>query len=416
MIVLLSIFLLFSLLIISKVVTDRYFSPAAIFPLQWLILIIMAYLSDYWYMENALIYILVFNILYCIGFYSFYFSSLPKQQYNIDCAFSISVFSFSLFISQLITLLGCLVYLNILIDEAGSVLEFFTVGGVLRHELLEGSIVIPLYIRIITYLSLPNLVLSIIYKLQFRKNIYIYISIINILLVSIAGMGRLNIVLGCIFSFWSLYYGMNLFRNYRTKIIEKKIVTSSFFLLLIIIISFLGIQMQRIGSHGKLDPYYMLAERLPSYVSGSIPAFGKYIDLDSQKNLLYGQRLFSGIFDILEIRERKAGLYQHWYQISSNGEVSNVFTAFRIFLEDFGLIGFILIAYLLGLLSALLDKKIIYNKNIISLGIAVYLLSIITMFFATSLTVYNSIIFGFIYLNVFLFIQIKLKDKRMRLY
>mgnify|MGYP001245390744 CR=1 FL=1 len=38
--------------------------------------------------------------------------------------------------------------------------------------------------------------------------------------------------------------------------------------------------MQRIGSHGKLDPYYMLVDRLPAYTSGSLAAFGKYIHFD----------------------------------------------------------------------------------------------------------------------------------------
>ena len=174
--------------------------------------------------------------------------------------------------------------------------------------------------------------------------------------------------------------------------------------------------MQRIGSYGKMDPYYMLVDRLPTYTSGSIAAFGKYVELDNQVKLLYGQRMFSGIYDLLDVAERKSGLYQQWYQISPKGEYSNVFTAFRLFLEDFGIIGFILIAYSLGLITSFLDKRIIYNRDILSIGSAIYILSIISMFFATCLTVYNSMIFGIIYLNIFLFIQIKFRDKTVKIF
>tara|TARA_Y100000590_G_scaffold434591_1_gene552916 strand:- start:678 stop:1928 length:1251 start_codon:yes stop_codon:yes gene_type:complete len=416
MIILLSIFLLFSLVVISKIITDRYFSPATIYPMQWIILILIAYFANFWYFETSLFYIVLFNLLYCIGFYSLYFLSPSNYSKNSDFRFSSSVFSLSLLISQIIAFLGSIIYLGIVIEEAGSLFNLFLIGGSLRNELLIGEIEIPLYIRMMSYLSLPNLVLSIIYKFQFKKSIYIYISIMNILLVSIAGMGRLNIVLGCIFSFWTMYYGMILFKQYRIRLIEKKIFISTALLFSVIIISFLGIQMQRIGSHGKLDPYYMLVERLPSYASGSLSAFGKHIELDNKKPLLYGQRMFSGIYDILGIAERKPGLYQHWYQISPKGEYSNVFTAFRLFLEDFGIIGFILIAYSLGLITSLLDKRIIYNKDILSIGYAIYILSIISMFFATCLTTYNSIIFGFIYLNIFLFIQVKYKNNVLKVF
>ena len=126
--------------------------------------------------------------------------------------------------------------------------------------------------------------------------------------------------------------------------------------------------------------------------------------------------MFSGIYDILGIAERKPGLYQKWYQINSNGEVSNVYSAFRLFLEDFGLIGFILISYILGIMSAYIDKKIIYNKNIFCIANAIYLFSTIMWFFVTSLTVYNSIIFGFIYLNIFLFIQVKYKNNVLKVF
>ena len=75
-----------------------------------------------------------------------------------------------------------------------------------------------------------------------------------------------------------------------------------------------------------------------------------------------------------------------------------------------------MIAYLLGLITSFLDKRIIYNQDILSIGSAIYILSIISMFFATCLTTYNSIIFGFIYLNIFLFIQVKYKNNVLKVF
>ena len=97
--ILLSIFCLFILIAISKIITGRYFSPATIIPIQWLLLLVVAYLSKYWYIENATFYIISFNILYCIGFYSLYLSSFSKIE-SAKYELSRSLFFLSLFITS----------------------------------------------------------------------------------------------------------------------------------------------------------------------------------------------------------------------------------------------------------------------------------------------------------------------------
>jgi len=405
--ILISLFILLLISYLSKITTRRYFSIAAIFPFQWFILIMFAYLINYRYIEYASFYIVLFSLLYFVGYHSFRFNnSTLLLEKNIK--FNESFFSFYLILSQIIALLGSIIYFYIVVTKAGSLTNFLIAGAIIRDDLLNKSFSIPLLVRVMSYLSIPNLILAIIFNLQFKKKKrFIICSIIPILLVSIAGMGRLNIILALIFSFWTIYYGKVLFSNIRIKHIEKKLVTLLILFSFLIITSFGLIQKLRIGDNAKVKNTFTLVERIPLYAVGSISAFGKFIERNENDDLLLGQKTFSGIFDILNIKERKAGLYKDWVKIASNGEKSNVFTAFRIFLEDFGLLGFIIIAYLLGISICQLERKIVREKNVLYFSNLIYLLTIITCFFVTSLTVYNSILFGIFYLNLFIYFQHK---------
>ncbi len=414
MLTFISLYILLVIFLVSRMITGRFFSPPAIFPIQWFFLIIIALISGFRYIDKAVPIILTFNLLFCLGFYSYYLLTFHRKKEE-HCKFSRSLFSYCLWISQIIAVTGSIMYINIVIHQAGSIMKLFIIGGVLRQELIEGGFSIPLYIRIMSYFSLPNLILSIIYKIQFKSNYFIYISIFSIIVVSIAGMGRLNIILSCIFAFWSLYYGLYLLKDFNINRIEKKLLVVSFMFLLIIVISFVGILRLRIGGQGEIKNYFSLLDNIPLYTAGSISAFGKFVKDNPEKELLFGQRMFSGVFDILGISERKVGLYRTWVKISKSGKVGNVYTAFRIFLEDFGFPGFLIISYLAGFLSGIIDRKIVYGKNILYFASAVYVFTIISMFFITSLTVYNSIILGIIYLNLFLYIQIKHRNIVLRL-
>ena len=55
-----------------------------------------------------------------------------------------------LLISQVFALIGCVIYLFYIINIAGSFINIFLIGAVLRNELLIGAIEIPIFIRILS--------------------------------------------------------------------------------------------------------------------------------------------------------------------------------------------------------------------------------------------------------------------------
>lgn len=85
---------------------------------------------------------------------------------------------------------------------------------------------------------------------------------------------------------------------------------------------------------------------------GHLPAFGDWLHVALRKelSLTYGAFTFGGIFELLNLQERLPGIYEENIQMTVGGVIveSNIFTAFRGLIQDFGYLGAIAGLFLIG--------------------------------------------------------------------
>lgn len=100
------------------------------------------------------------------------------------------------------------------------------------------------------------------------------------------------------------------------------------------------------------DTIMIALEKFVSYSVGSVPCFDIWfiknpVPLDTHT---FGAKTFWGVSNFLGVLNRDSGIYQEMVYFGQNGleGSSNVFTIFRVLIEDFGYITPLLLAFLLG--------------------------------------------------------------------
>ena len=127
-----------------------------------------------------------------------------------------------------------------------------------------------------------------------------------------------------------------------------------------------------------------------TYAFGYVPCFDIWFDSSNVSEYTYGAKSFFGVSNALGILERLDGIYQEWIPFGKDGfkGESNVYTVFRVLVEDFGPAPSCLIMLLLGGLSSIVmqnlnAKKNIYLNQILMAAIYSYIMwSFVTSFFA----------------------------------
>lgn len=127
-----------------------------------------------------------------------------------------------------------------------------------------------------------------------------------------------------------------------------------------------------------------------TYAFGFVPCFDIWFDSSNVSEYTYGAKSFFGVSNALGILERLDGIYQEWIPFGKDGfkGESNVYTVFRVLVEDFGPAPSCLVMLLLGGLSSIVmqnlnAKKNIYLNQILMAAIYSYIMwSFVTSFFA----------------------------------
>lgn len=174
-----------------------------------------------------------------------------------------------------------------------------------------------------------------------------YISILPMIIAGLSQGVKMGIITG------TFLYAIGIVIS--SKILNKKIEISFKKLLMIgvIAIGFVAIlaitMMFRIGKF-DLDTLIVVSEKVVSYALGHLPAFDIWFESSSVSifDLTFGGKTFYGITNTLGILERKSGIYEQMLTISNNDDMTNVYTAFRMIVEDFGYIGSFIYMFFIG--------------------------------------------------------------------
>ncbi len=382
----------------SRKLTGHYLSPPALITLQWTFFLVFALAAGFRYIEDGMELILLFTVFFLLGFYTLKY---PDKVLDVRISIQQSRFFSLLLLSQIVSLTGAFLYLKTIIEAVGSIQTMFIIGGIVRENIQLGEIDIPLMIRVLSYFVFPNLILSFLYFFLYRRKYFIWLTALNILIITFAMMGRFYLLLGMLFSFWCWYFGISMFQNRKLRSVDVKILKIIPVVLLAVFISFAGIERIRIGEQYEIRDYVTLIDKIPVYTSGQISALGYFNTHYQNEDLLWGQMMFSGIFDLLKIADRPPGLYRDFIIVSDRGDEGNVFTGFRVFMDDFSYPGFFLISYLIGLFCSVCYYKITRERRFFFYLNSSYFFTFLVWLFVTSITIYNSMIFGLFYLNLF---------------
>lgn len=148
-----------------------------------------------------------------------------------------------------------------------------------------------------------------------------------------------------------------------------------------------------------------LAPILQVYATGHLVAFSNWFDANWYSiDPKFGLILFAGVADFLEISPRVAGLYEEIVEIG--GSSSNVYTAFRAIIEDFGVAGALALLGLFGWFAAWSFKLARLGYSSALTGV-VFAYSFMILSPITSVTTYNSLLLAFTLYGTYLAIAFR---------
>ena len=133
-----------------------------------------------------------------------------------------------------------------------------------------------------------------------------------------------------------------------------------------------------------------ISEKFFTYALGHFHCFDIWFTSYEPANYTWGTKTLMGLSNLLGLEERGQGIYAEYMQVGKNGYhgISNVFTAFRPLIEDFGEAGSYAVMFILGFLSKLSLKNltagrmIFLNQTVLSAVYAYLIWSFAASFFA----------------------------------
>src|SRR5437867_3238013 len=137
--------------------------------------------------------------------------------------------------------------------------------------------------------------------------------------------------------------------------------------------------------------------------SGWLASYGLWDGL----HLTFGQYTFAGVFDLLHIHTRVAGLYTE--QVVINGSQYNIYTAFRGLVQDFTVPGALAFLVLVGFLAELTYKRA-RSGNLLYARLLAAFYAATLWSFVVDIFIYNTIVLAFVLLIGYLAAAPRLRD------
>ena len=122
-----------------------------------------------------------------------------------------------------------------------------------------------------------------------------------------------------------------------------------------------------------------------------------------------GQYTFAGVFELLHIHSRVAGLYTD--QVIVNGAGYNIYTAFRGFIEDFTVPGALLFLALVGFGAELAYRKV-RSGDLMFMGLLAAFYAATLWSFVVDVFIYNTIVLAFVVLIGYVAVAMLVSKRR----
>ncbi len=393
-------FLIATLLIILLLLSWKYIKrlePAGVFAAMWIILITIILCCQEFIIirYSGLLFILVcifsfvFGTIFCESYYTPQEHPNRKLLFNKKKAITLmEILIFAAFVNPIYTV----------VLHGFSPMEIFDLGTLLQ---MNNAISIDRYsgVERTTFINQVMLVFSyaaplfggFCYRLVGRKGKIISIfSIIPCLFVAFTQAMKMGLITSvflwvCGLLVCSFSYHLSL----RIRVKYAIAISGGACL-------FLGLLfMSMILRTGEISDRIVddITNKFFTYAFGYVPCFDIWFDSSDVNEYTYGAKTFYGISNAFGILERLTGIYPEWIPFGKNGfkGESNVYTVFRVLIEDFGPGPCCLIMMVLGGVSCTVTKNIIAKNSLVINQIALSAIySFIMWSFVTSFFAYNS--------------------------
>ena len=350
--------------IFNRISLNSWFAPASIFSTLWFLLLSVTLLvaPEFPIHPLGLWYILGVSIALTLGSLFVPKNLLPdSERYNSIEAVKLFFFHRSNFIFILIavfcliSIVGIIVLLLFGIKRYELNINLFSLislPGQLYDDRDAGILIVPWYIRYLTYFIMPSSLLSgiLVPFQQYPRKIICHLPIILAIFIGMVYTTRATILFSIILFLSGIFSSYIILKKDDKIFLNTKSFFASVSIFSFLVFSWIFLQWLRGGAESDFL-LYPIINTIKSAVLGSTTVFTTWLQNYKQHSLAFGLYTFAGPMDIIGLNERQLGFYTEFVALP-NG-YSNIYTAFRGLIHDFTLTGSILICFFIGILSQL---------------------------------------------------------------
>lgn len=392
------IVLLLIVFCLRKLFSKTYLTPTGILCGIWILILSLKVISapDFYFSYEAGFYIFSFTLFFFIGELLFYFLSKENQAddnneirvfYEYGEDYKDRLKRYTIWIS-FISLLGSLFYLKAFVNHFGSFAEFLIAGELIRVDLFDGNIPIPAFALFSMLLSYSAINLSMVFYSKYGFAWFQTIPFLSVLILSFSQAARAGLVI----VIFQILAG-KIFRllNTNDRKIEMKLLKPLLYIIPTLLIIFTLIESFRYQSYEfDSDRAEFTKNSFNVYTFGGISGFSTYLDEvhTASNDLTYGRYTFSSLYSLLGIAKAETGIYEQYLNVSPT-HTANIYSIFRPLLEDFGYLGMLIWALILGMIANFSFRHSLKGA-LIGTSICVSLYIYLMFSFIAPLTQFNS--------------------------
>ena len=350
--------------IFNRISLNSWFAPASIFSTLWFSLLSATLLAapEFPIYPLGLWYILGVSIALTLGSLIVPKNLLPdSEKYNSIESVKLFFFNRSNFILILIVLFCLITIVGIIIlllfgikryELNINIFSLISLPSQFYDDRDAGILLIPWYIRYLTYFIMPSSLLSgiLVPFQQYPRKIICHLPIILAIFIGMVYTTRATILFSIILFLSGIFSSYIILKKDDKIFLNTKSFFASVSIFSFLVFSWIFLQWLRGGADSNFL-LYPLMNTIKSAVLGSTTVFTTWLQNYKQHSLAFGLYTFAGPMDIIGLNERQLGFYTEFVSLP-NG-YSNIYTAFRGLIHDFTLNGSILICFFIGILSQL---------------------------------------------------------------
>ena len=350
--------------IFNRIYLKSWLSPASFFSMLWFLLLSITLLvaPEFPIYPFGIWYILGISMALTLGSLLVPKHILPdSEKYNTIESIKLFFFSRSNLILIAITIFCFISTVGIITlllfglkryELNINIFSIISLPGQIYDDRDAGILLVPWYIRFLTYFIMPASLLSgILIPLEkYPRKIICYIPIVLAILIGMVYTTRATILLSIILFISGLFSSYIILKKDDRIFSGIRSLFSFGLLFLFLLLSWILLQWLRGGGDSEFI-FYPIIYTLKSAVLGSTTAFTTWLQNYNQHNMAFGLYTFAGPMDIIGLNERQLGFYSEF--ISLPNGYSNIYTAFRGLIHDFSITGSILICFFIGIFAQL---------------------------------------------------------------